>query len=138
MRTNNFMNAFQTILFNIYLVFFKSGSKEMIPDAVKNCKTEWLGEDAGNNSINKFLESFEISNNAEDFIKSNEIDCFIKENKLNISVTKFTMELKKYCSIKKFTNVESKVKKVAGKSVRGWIGIKKLDNDDDESTSLDL
>ena len=51
------------------------------------------------------------------------------------------MELKKYCSIKKYNNVESKVKKLCGIAVRGWFGIKKITDDDDEDepkSALDM
>ena len=100
------------------------------------------GSESENTSVNKFLESYEITNNIEHFIKSSDIDYWIKENKLNISITKFTMELKKYCGIKKFNNVESKNKKIAGKVPKGWIGIRKIiDDDDDEDeqkSALDL
>jgi phage/plasmid-associated DNA primase len=140
MRSENFINAFQNILFNVYLEFYKNNSKEYIPEAVKNCKTEWVGEDSNNNCINKFLENFEITNDNNDFIKSNEIEYFIKENNLSISITKFMISFKKYCNIKKYNNVESKIKKIGGKSIRGWIGIKKIDNndDDDDQNPLDL
>jgi hypothetical protein len=55
-------------------------------------------------------------------------------------ITKFTMELKKYCSIQKYNNVESKVKKLYGKAVRGWFGIKKIidDEDEDEPSRIDI
>ena len=47
------------------------------------------------------------------------------------------MELKKYCKLKHFDNVESKNKKIGGKVPKVWIGINKID-DDDEKTSLDI
>jgi phage/plasmid-associated DNA primase len=132
MKNDDFIQAFQNIIFTIYLDFYKDGSKEFIPESVKNCKTEWVGKDSSNNSINKFLENFEITNNDNDFIKSNEIDFFIKENNLTLSIKKFTMDLKKYCNIKKYNNVESKQIKINNKAIRGWVGIKKIDDDDDD------
>ena len=48
------------------------------------------------------------------------------------------MELKKYCSIQKYNNVESKVKKLYGKAVRGWFGIKKIIDDEDEPSRIDI
>ena len=140
MKTTNFLNTFQYILFDSYLNFYKNGCKEIIPDAVKNCKTEWVGDQADNTCINKFLESYEITNNIEHYTKSSDFDMWIKENKLSISVTKFIMELKKYCSIKKYNNVESKNKKINGKVPKVWIGINKINNDDDDDelpSSLD-
>ena len=137
LKSEKFINAFQSIIFDSYLTFFKNGKIEFIPEAVKNCKTEWVGEDSGNTTLNKFLESFEITNKPEHYIKSSEIEYFLKENKLNISITKFTMEIKKYCSIKKFSNVEGKVKKMNGKAVRVWFGINSInDNDDDNEQDI--
>ena len=50
-------------------------------------------------------------------------------------MTKFAIELKKYCSIKKFSNVEVKVKKIASKAVRVWLGIKIIIDDDELKAS---
>jgi hypothetical protein len=41
-----------------------------------------------------------------------------------ISMRKFAIELKKYCSIKKFDNVINKDKKIDNKSTVVWYGIK--------------
>ena len=55
-------------------------------------------------------------------------------------MTKFTMELKKYCKLNKLDNIESKDKKINGRVIKAWLGIKKidLDDEDDEKTSLDI
>ena len=103
---------------------------------LKTMKTEWVGEASENTTINKFLESYEITNDVNDYVKSSDIEIWLKENKLNVSMTKFAIEFKKYCSIKKFSNVESKNKKIAGKVPKVWIGIKLVD-DDEEVNALD-
>jgi phage/plasmid-associated DNA primase len=139
LKTNKFIEAFQTIIFDSYLTFYKNGRKEYIPDAVKNCKTEWVGEEAENTVIHKFIESFEITNDANHFTKSSDIEVWLKETKLNVSMTKFAIELKKYCSIKKYSNVESKNKKIAGKVPKVWIGIRLIIDDDElKSSGLDV
>ena len=133
MKTDKFKDAFSFIIISAYLEFYRNGKKEIIPQAVKNCKTEWVGEGAEDTSINKFLESYEITNNIEHYIRSSEIEEWGKESKINISPTKFIMELKKYCKIKKYNNVESKTKKLNGKSPKVWLGIIKTnDNDEDD------
>ena len=48
----------------------------------------------------------------------------IKENKLGITMTKFGLELKKYIAMKGITNVSNKQKKLDGKGVVCWIGVK--------------
>ena len=77
LKSLKFIEAFQFILFDSYLKYVINGKKEYIPDAVKNCKTEWVGEEAENTTINKFLESYEITNNVEYFTKSADTDLWI-------------------------------------------------------------
>ena len=50
-------------------------------------------------------------------------------------MTKFAIEVNKYCSIKKFSNVEVKVKKMASKAVRLWLGVKIIIDDDELKAS---
>ena len=76
------------------------------------------------NYIEKFLESFEITNIDTDFVRSRDIEEWIKEEKLGITMTKFAIELKKYIAMKGITNVVNKQKKLDGKGVMCWIGIK--------------
>ncbi len=48
------------------------------------------------------------------------------------------MDLKKYSSIKKYNNVETKKKKLNGKAINVWLGIRKIsdiDEEDDEPRS---
>ena len=100
MKSDKFKDAFSFIILDAYLQFCKNGKKELIPDAVKNCKTEWVGEDAENTTVNKFLESYEVTNSTDDFIRSSDIELWLKDAKINISVTKFTMELKNIVALK--------------------------------------
>jgi hypothetical protein len=58
------------------------------------------------------------------FVQSRDIEEWIKENKLGITMTKFGLELKKYIATKGITNVLNKQKKLEGKGVMCWIGIK--------------
>ena len=67
---------------------------------------------------------------------SKEIEDWLIKEKIGITMTKFTMELKKYCKLKKYSNVESKAKKFAGKSKVVWLGIKT--NDDENVNGLDV
>ena len=53
-------------------------------------------------------------------------------------MTKFAIELKKYCSIKKFNNVESKDKKLQGKTKKCWIGIKHGGDDNDSDSDEEM
>ena len=92
MKSDKFKDAFSFIIIDAYLQFCKDGKKEYVPEAVKNCKIDWVGEGAENTSINNFLGEFVITDNEEDFIRSSEIDLWLKEAKLNISINKFVLK----------------------------------------------
>ena len=98
----------------------------------KKNKIEWVGDGGENKTINKFLENFEITNNIEHFTLSKDIECWLINDKIGITMTKFSMELKKYLKLKNYNNVESKDKKIAGKAKKAWIGIKRNIEDDDD------
>ena len=121
MLTTKFKQTFIRIMLDSFINFKLNGEiKE--PDAVLSARSEWVSQDA--NVIQKFLESYNITNNEKDFIKSSDIKDWVKENDVGISDTKFAMELKKYCLKNKLDNVYNKYKKVDGKSVKCWFGIK--------------
>ena len=94
-------------------------------------------------TISKFLESFEITNIKEHFVVSQEIEKWLIDEKIGLTPTKFSMELKRYCTLKKYNIVESKDKKIAGRTKKTWLGIKKIqdeveDDDDEPKSSLDI
>lgn len=135
-----FRDAFQYILFDAYLNYIKNGKIDEEPDEVKNNKLEWVGDGGSNKTINKFLENFEITDNVNHFTLSKDIEMWLTNEQIGITITKFSMELKKYCTIQKYKNIESKVKKLGGKAKRGWYGIKSINNDDsddEEPSGLD-
>ena len=134
--TDKFKITFLFLILEYYLEFIKNNKKEIIPNEVKNNKTEWVGENIENNIIKKFLEEYTITNNKDDFVQSLEIDNWIKDTKQTITMSKFAIELKKYCSIKKFNNVESKQKKINGKNKQSWIGIKRGEDDSDSDEEM--
>jgi hypothetical protein len=49
---------------------------------------------------------------------------WIKDMDMRVSIKKLGMEIKKYCKKNKKENVISSVKRLNGKNVRGWVGIK--------------
>ena len=90
-------------------------------------------------NINKFLEEYELTDNVAHYTVSKEIEMWLKEANITISMTKFSMELKKYCKIKQYKNIESKIKKFNGKCKQSWIGIKQIfESDDDDNNYIDV
>ena len=141
--TDKFKQAFERILFDEYLKFIKNGKNDIEPDEIKNFKNDWVGTGGDEKLISTFLESYELTDNTDDYVKSNEMETWVKSEKLNLSFTKFIIELKKYCKIKNYTNIESKNKRFGGKVIKIWTGIKKIvddsdDEDDEEKGPLDL
>ena len=121
MKTVNFQRVFVGLLIRRY-IWGMQHKYDALPEEVKNAKKDWIETTC--NYIEKFLESFEITNIDTDFVRSRDIEEWIKENKLGITMTKFGLELKKYIAMKGITNVSNKQKKLDGKGVMCWIGIK--------------
>ena len=69
------------------------------------------------------MNDYEITNDANNYVKSNDIKSWLEQKKFGISMEKFSKELKKYCSINHFENVDNKYKKIGGKSIRVWCGV---------------
>ena len=121
MKTLKFQRCFVGLLIRRY-VWSVQQEYDEIPEEVKNGKKEWIETTC--NYIEKFLENFEITNNESDFVRSKDIEEWIKESKLGITMTKFGIELKKYIEVKKYDKIVNKYKKLDGKSVMCWFGIK--------------
>lgn len=143
MNTDKFKNTFVKLIFERYYKFIKDNELEIIPEEIKNSKTDWVGDATETNIINTFLYDYEITNNVNDYIKSADINFWLGEKNLGITFKKFTTELKQYCTIKKLFNVIGKDKKINGKCLRVWVGIKKIvetnneHEDDDTINPLD-
>jgi phage/plasmid-associated DNA primase len=124
MTTNKFQTAFVNLLVKTYTDFIKNGNIEYVPDEVSNAKTEWIGDDEEHTVIGKLLIDYEITNNIHDYVISEDLGYWLKNIKAGISSKKFGIELKRYCNINEFSNVESKVKSILGKKCCCWFGIK--------------
>jgi phage/plasmid-associated DNA primase len=130
--TLQFKRCFIGILIKSYQQFMENNRIDETPEEVKNAKLNWIGEKLEINIINKFVESFEITNIETDYIRSSDIENWLKELKTQISIKKFSIELKKYCDGLNFNNVDSKDKKILGKSCKCWFGIKHVVFEEDE------
>ena len=93
-----------------------------IPSTIESAKDQF-GSETGS-IMETIAGSYEISGDAQDFLPSQDFaGLFSKE----ISPKKVSIEINKYCKSKGgIENVKSKVKKIHGKSTRGWSGIKEL------------
>jgi hypothetical protein len=101
---------------------------ERTADAIV-AKESWICQDK--NYIDAFLNDYEITNEETDFVKSSDIEWWINMQDLGITMKKFGAELTKYATIHKLCNVYVKGKKINGKSVNCWFGIKKIESTDE-------
>ena len=135
-KTLEFQKAFVGMLIFHYLEYHEL--KPEIPIQVINNKNEWTNA-SETDPMTMFLEEYEITNNERDFVKSKDLKTWLTNKKVGISPEKFAKDLKKYCFVKGMDKVESKPKKISGKTQQAWIGIKpfsynpETEVEDDES-----
>ena len=126
METLLFQRVFVGLLIRRYMKYVDSGKVEVEPAEVVLAKNEWIGDENEVGFVSQFLTDFEITNNVKDFVPSSYIDEWLKHKNLGVSMKCFGAELRKHCIISKFTNVSSKDKKINGKNVKAWFGIKEI------------
>jgi hypothetical protein len=131
LKTLRFQRVFVGLLIRSHADFVDNNRVEIEPAEVANAKAEWIEQDKS--PITTFLKDYDITNNAEDFIKSKDIQEWIEAKSLGISITKFGMEMKKYAAINKLNNVETKKKKINGKTENCWFGISYNNDEDDDA-----
>ena len=73
-----------------------------------------------------FLEDYEITDDENDFVASKVMQDWLKEKHLGISFVAFTKDIKKYCVLNNFDNVNSNNKKICGKVIKAWFGIRAI------------
>jgi hypothetical protein len=130
LKTLRFQKVFVGLLIKTYMEYSNGLLTEAEPLEVMNSKTEWISQDKS--PIDTFLNDYELTNDTADFVTSKSIEEWILSNKLGISMTKFGMEMNKYASIKKLENIKSKQKKIKGKPLMCWFGIKKIQEEEQE------
>jgi hypothetical protein len=124
-KTVKFQKAFVGLLIQYYTFH----NTEIEPVEVLNAKKDWISEDK--NIIEKFKFDFDITNDEADWVASKSIEMWITENKLGITMKKFGMEMKKYCLIQKMNKVESINKKINGRVIKVWVGVKAIKEEAD-------
>jgi len=120
-KTLQFKMSLVMLLLKTYVDIRDNGAMKE-PEVVKAAKKEWLDEEP--DMIKSLLESYEFTDNKDDFIMSTELQDWV--NGKNISITKLGREINKYADINKYENIKVIVKKVEGKCVRVWTGIKSI------------
>ena len=123
--TLEFRMAFMTLLMQSYASFVKNKRLEVEPVEIQKAFVNTFGEIE--NYMVDFCNDFTITDNEKDFVESSVIVEWLKEKKYGITMTKMGRELNTYSDLHKLDNVKSKAKKIQGKAVQVWIGIKMND-----------
>jgi hypothetical protein len=127
--TDEFKIAFLHLLFDTYKEFHSNGRIEFEPTGIKQANADILGADVS--IIDSFKNDFEITNDESDYTSSKDIETWLKAGNYKITMTKFGLEMKKYLKINNLEGVVNKLKKVKGKPIQVWYGIKLIEECDD-------
>ena len=79
------------------------------------------------------MEDYEITNNDNDFVRSEDITYWLTNSNDGIS---FSLEFNKHCAINKFDNVVSKNKKIGGKVIKVWSGLRAFGSEVNEEDDI--
>lgn len=123
LNTLHFQRCFLEIFIRQYYKG-RQGEFKIEPPEVTQAKEEWIGTDVG--WLPSFLQEYEITNDENDFVKSSEIQEWLENGKYGVTMKKFGMELKQHILKHNFDNIKSNVKKINGKTLQVWIGIKNI------------
>ena len=132
LKTLRFQRCFVAILLQAHLYYCENGRIETEPENVRNSKKELVEETTDTNGINGFLIDYTFTGSDVDYVSNASIESWINEKKIGFSLTKFTRELKKYIKVNNIQNIFHGVRKVKGKSVKCWTGIKIIMEELDE------
>ena len=130
-RKLDFQRAFVNLMIRAYENYKRDGALT-VPAEMELSIKEWVSQDT--QVVNKLMECYEITGDHEDYVASSEMKEWVNRTKLGISEVKFARELKKYVEQNNM-NVIKKAKKIGGRSVMVWFGIRAC-ADDEEGIQL--
>lgn len=122
-KTLKFKQAFIGLLLYDYTLMQENGIPP-VPAEVLKAKIDWVCNDKG--FIDDFKNDFELTNDEDDYVTSKRIEEWIKANNLGITAKKFGMEMQKHKIIHKLDVIKSGGKKINGKNVQVWFGVKEI------------
>ena len=125
MNSELFKRVFMGLIIRAYIEYIDGGKVLNEPCEVVRAIEEWT-EGEGNNFIPKFLVDYEITNNVKDYVVSKDMQTWNDRINPGISFVAFSKELKKHCIIQNYDNVYNKAKKVNGKSLMCWFGVRPI------------
>jgi len=145
MQTLSFKQAFVQLFIQAYASYIADKVVPPISTEMQETQSAYIG--VKSDAILKFLEDYTLTNNKKDFVPTSEIEQWRADKKLLMTDAKWNMDLKQFVTAHHpgWLNVfGGKQTKVAGKNVRGWSGIKRVEPDystpapEEDSDSADL
>jgi phage/plasmid-associated DNA primase len=131
-----FQNLVLNLLINTYVNYRNDPSKYPEPSAiVEKCKNEWV-ETSEKNVIETFLMDFTFTGNENDYITNPRIEKWTNDCKNSFTTTKMSREINKYIGLNKIEGVSQMKKKIDGRSVNIWVGIKEKNDDEVDECAL--
>jgi DNA primase len=127
METVEFKLSVLHTLLNAYQEFLHRGQ---LPIPEKCLKSRKLWIDVEPNLMESFKTLYEITNNPKDRVESYKLVDWIKTK--GVSMTKLGRDINEYADKLNFTNVKSTPKKISGKTVQCWVGIREIPLEEEE------
>ena len=132
--TERFQKCLIMILIQSYHIFVENNKREVRPEKTKKSTDEWGGKDL-NNPIDLFMQKYEITQKRDDCIFAKNIMKWFDSLELGVSYLKFIKDVNRYLQSHGYSNVEAGMKKIKGKGIAVWFGIKQrameIDENDD-------
>lgn len=129
-RTLRFQKALVGLFIREYMHAKEFGVPEE-PADVLAAKKEWVGDEA--DPLGRILEQFEVSNSPADYVRSSHIEKTIEALKIDMKMRKFGSLMAKYTTLKKLEHIKNGQKKIAGKNVAVWFGLKEVKEEEEEA-----
>lgn len=104
--------------------FCKGGQIEKEPEGAQKACSETFGENR--KILDLFLDEYEFTNDPADYVPASELKTGLDIINLNVSATKLGTEIGRYAAQHGFDKVASVQKKIRGKTVRVWPGIRRI------------
>ena len=129
-ETPEFKMAFISTLLKAYMRFCAGGRLEAEPAGALTACAETFGENR--QIMDQFLEEYEFTGDEADYVPSSEIKAWLEGTKSDVSATKLASEMKRHCETHGIEGVFNKCKKIAGKSLMTWFGVRRIPLDGDD------
>lgn len=132
--TPEFQRCFLQLLINEYVQFSTEddGIERPEPESVKMAKQNWFDLVKPGGVAADFVTAFKMTGDGtKDYVLGSAVDAWLKKASPGTTIKKLSVELNKYCVAKGLPVVASKQKKIGGKVVQCWMGVREYREGED-------